>query len=66
MRDRKRVNSQGVGKSLGFGFINFKEHKHALEALRSTNNNPELFGDKKVNFSEKLSSDFFYLDKPHN
>ena len=55
MRDRKRVNSQGVGKSLGFGFINFKEHKHALEALRSTNNNPELFGDKKVNFNEKLS-----------
>ena len=48
MRDLKRVNSQGVGKSLGFGFINFKEHKHALSALRTTNNNPELFGEKKV------------------
>ena len=52
MRDMKRVNSQGIGKSMGFGFVNFKEHKHALQALRATNNNPDLFGENKV--------------KPHN
>lgn len=48
MRDLKRVNSQGIGKSQGFGFVNFKDHKHALQALRATNNNPDLFGEKKV------------------
>ena len=48
MRDMKRVNSQGIGKSMGFGFVNFKEHKHALQSLRATNNNPDLFGENKV------------------
>ena len=48
MRDLKRVNSRGVGKSRGYGFINFTDHKHALIALRATNNNPEIFGEKKV------------------
>ena len=48
MRDMTQVNSQGVGKSRGFAFINFTEHAHALQALRSTNNSPEIFGEKKV------------------
>ena len=48
MRDMKRVNSEGIGKSMGFGFVNFKEHQHALQALRATNNNPDLFGQNKV------------------
>ena len=39
---------KGVGKSLGYGFTSFKEHQHALTALRNTNNNPEIFGDKRV------------------
>ena len=41
---------KGVGKSLGYGFVSFKEHQHALTALRNTNNNPEIFGDKRVNY----------------
>ena len=48
MRDMARVNGEGVGKSRGFGFVNFTDHKHALEALRGTNNNPDLFGEKRV------------------
>ena len=37
-----------VGKSRGYGFVSFKEHQHALTALRNTNNNLEIFGDKRV------------------
>ena len=39
---------KGVGKSLGY--ISFKDHQHALTALRNTNNNPEIFGDKRVSY----------------
>ncbi|XP_078582455.1 RNA-binding protein 28-like isoform X3 [Branchiostoma floridae x Branchiostoma japonicum] len=42
MRDLKNVNSQGVGKSRGYGFVSFSQHDHALRALRETNNNPSL------------------------
>jgi len=42
-----RVNSKGLGKSRGYAFVNFTEHKHALEALRMANNNPDLFGENK-------------------
>ena len=41
---------KGVGKSLGYGFISFKEHQHALSALRNTNSKPEIFGDKRVSY----------------
>lgn len=39
----KNINLDGKGKSKGFGFVNFTEHEHALTALRSINNNPEVF-----------------------
>lgn len=48
MRDADRVNSEGTAKSRGYGFVNFSDHNHALQALRSTNNNPDLFGEKRV------------------
>ncbi|ESO84060.1 hypothetical protein LOTGIDRAFT_229578 [Lottia gigantea] len=47
MRDLDRVNSQGVAKSRGYAFVEFTKHEHALKALRETNNNPDLFGDKR-------------------
>ncbi|XP_052808142.1 RNA-binding protein 28-like isoform X3 [Mya arenaria] len=56
MRDRARVNAEGKGKSMGFAFIAFTQHEHALAALRHTNNNPDIFGDKKrliVEFSQE-------------
>lgn len=43
MRDLTRVNSEGVAKSKGYGFVEFKSHDMALKALRATNNNPDLF-----------------------
>ena len=51
MRDFKRSTGKGEGKSLGYGFVCFKEHQHALAALKHTNNNPEIFGENKVRTS---------------
>ncbi|KAK2894537.1 hypothetical protein Q8A67_011766 [Cirrhinus molitorella] len=47
MYDRKPVQGQVIGKSLGFGFVGFEEHEHALQALRHLNNNPDIFGSQK-------------------
>ena len=54
MRDLDRVNAKGVGKSRGYAFVNFLDHQHALQALRNTNNNPEIFSDKKVTVSKNF------------
>ena len=48
MRSSERVDSSGIGRSKGFAFVDFTAHESALEALRATNNNPGLFGPKKV------------------
>ena len=44
IRSKDRVDSTGRGRSMGYGFVEFANHKHALEALRATNNNPAIFG----------------------
>ena len=54
MRDLKHANEEGVGRSLGYAFVNYSKHEHALFALRTLNNNPEIFdADKRpiVEFS---------------
>ncbi|XP_039189347.1 RNA-binding protein 28 isoform X2 [Crotalus tigris] len=38
---------KGRGQSLGYAFVEFQQHQHALLALRQVNNNPQLFGDQK-------------------
>ena len=48
MRSSERVDSVGIGRSKGFAFVDFTSHEAALVALRATNNNPKLFGPKKV------------------
>lgn len=48
MYDRKPLKGQVMGQSLGYGFVQFKEHEHALGALRNLNNNPDIFGPNKV------------------
>ena len=55
MRDLTRVNSEGIAKSKGFGFVEFKTFDHALKALKATNNNPNLFEDKKTRLIVQFS-----------
>ncbi|XP_027128868.1 RNA-binding protein 28 isoform X2 [Larimichthys crocea] len=47
MYDRKPEKGQVMGQSLGYGFVQFVEHEHALSALRYLNNNPNIFGSHK-------------------
>lgn len=47
MYDRKPEKGQVVGQSLGYGFVQFQEHEHALNTLRHLNNNPNIFGSNK-------------------
>lgn len=54
MYDKKPLKGQVMGQSLGYGFVQFKEHEHALHALRYLNNNPEIFGPNKVKFYNSI------------
>ncbi|XP_075713679.1 RNA-binding protein 28 [Rhinoderma darwinii] len=47
MRNIKGMEGNIMGQSLGYAFVAFIEHEHALAALRQVNNNPDLFGPKK-------------------
>lgn len=47
MRDLKGAHGKVKGQSLGYAFVEFQEHEHALAALRHINNNPEIFGPQK-------------------
>ncbi|XP_078139213.1 RNA-binding protein 28 isoform X2 [Centroberyx gerrardi] len=47
MYDRKPEKGQALGQSLGYGFVQFRDHEHALSALRHLNNNPDIFGSLK-------------------
>uniref|UniRef100_A0A671SF43 RNA-binding protein 28-like n=1 Tax=Sinocyclocheilus anshuiensis TaxID=1608454 RepID=A0A671SF43_9TELE len=47
MYDKKPIHGQVIGKSLGYGFVAFNEHEHALQALRHLNNNPDIVGPQK-------------------
>jgi RNA recognition motif-containing protein len=48
LRSTERVDTDGVGRSMGYGFVEFSNHDAALSALRFTNNNPAIFGKTKV------------------
>uniref|UniRef100_A0A3Q1G398 RNA-binding protein 28 n=1 Tax=Acanthochromis polyacanthus TaxID=80966 RepID=A0A3Q1G398_9TELE len=47
MYDKKPEKGQVTGQSLGYGFVQFQDHEHALSALRYLNNNPDIFGSHK-------------------
>ncbi|XP_029378720.1 RNA-binding protein 28 isoform X2 [Echeneis naucrates] len=47
MYNKKPQKGQMMGQSLGYGFIQFREHEHALSTLRHLNNNPDIFGSHK-------------------
>ena len=48
MRSSERVDGNGLGRSKGYGFVEFSNHDAALNAVRNINNNPDIFGDLKV------------------
>lgn len=48
MRDMKDIQLGGKGMSKGYGFVTYKEHDDALSALRTINNNPEIFSPSQV------------------
>lgn len=56
MYDKKPVKNQVMGQSLGYGFVQFQEHEHALSTLRHLNNNPDVFGPNKVSASGSSDS----------
>ncbi|XP_042352256.1 RNA-binding protein 28 [Plectropomus leopardus] len=47
MYDKKPEKGQVMGQSLGYGFVQFQDHEHALSTLRYLNNNPDVFGPHK-------------------
>lgn len=47
MRDRKNLDTNGLGTSKQYGFVTFTKHEHALMALRNLNNNPNIFTSNK-------------------
>ncbi|CAN9499236.1 unnamed protein product [Ophioblennius macclurei] len=47
MYDKKPEKGQVMGQSLGYAFVQFGDHDHALAVLRHLNNNPDIFGSHK-------------------
>ncbi|KAK5643430.1 hypothetical protein RI129_007275 [Pyrocoelia pectoralis] len=47
MRNMRDVGANGVGRSKEFAFVAFTTHEAALHALRSLNNNPNIFSQSK-------------------
>uniref|UniRef100_A0A1A8PAD6 RNA-binding protein 28 n=1 Tax=Nothobranchius rachovii TaxID=451742 RepID=A0A1A8PAD6_9TELE len=47
MYDKKPEKGQVTGQSLGYGFVQFRDHEQALSTLRYLNNNPNIFGPQK-------------------
>ena len=48
MRSKDKFTEEGLGRPLGFGFVEFTQHESALNALRDINNNPSIFGAQRV------------------
>ncbi|KAG0453826.1 hypothetical protein HPP92_025130 [Vanilla planifolia] len=47
LKDVKKGKASVKKQSRGVAFVDFKEHEHALVALRVLNNNPEMFGSER-------------------
>ena len=69
MRSKDRLDSNGQPRSLGYGFIEMGNHESALKLLRATNNNPEIFGEKRrpiVEFSIENTKALKILEQRKN
>ncbi|XP_051169313.1 RNA-binding protein 28-like [Leptopilina boulardi] len=47
MRNLRKPDANGIGESKEYGFVSFTQHENALKALRSINNNPNIFSKHK-------------------
>lgn len=47
MKNLKNLDENGKPTSRGYGFVSFTKHEHALAALRTVNNNPEVFSNEQ-------------------
>ncbi|KNC52295.1 RNA-binding protein 28 [Thecamonas trahens ATCC 50062] len=47
VRDKNRITAAGIGRSRGYGFVQFAHHDDALKALQLLNNNPEFYSDER-------------------
>jgi nucleolar protein 4 len=43
VRSKDRLTASGEPRSLGYGFVEFKNHEDAMAVLRAVNNNPDVF-----------------------
>ena len=59
MRSKDRINSQGIGRSMGYGFVEFTTHEAALSVVRAVSNNPSVFGPNRV--AKYLCNCYSYL-----
>ena len=59
IRDLEVLDLNGHGKSRGFGFIEFKNHRDALKAVAAVNNNPDIFTADKVLSLDSFCSPIF-------
>lgn len=61
MRDLKNVDATGKGKSKEYGFVAFTTHEDALKALRSINNNPNIFSKSRVRLQIYFDCYYFFV-----
>ena len=66
MYSKERFTGEGVGRSVGYGFVEFTEHSSALTALRTINNNPEILGPSKRPIVEFALEDSRVLKRENN
>lgn len=51
MREKRGTDNKGraiLGKSKGYGFVEFSSHEQALKTLNKLNNNQNIFTDNRV------------------
>ena len=66
MRSKERFTADGLGRSLGFGFVELADHDTALTALRAINNNPTIFGSEQVHVMYTIIWTYHVCDQLHN
>ena len=49
---------------MGFAFVEFTQHTHAVQCLTKLNNNPNIFTDDKVLFLEFVNTFTFLFQRP--